>query len=223
MGNVCKNCGTELKDGAKFCPECGTQTESLKENIQKEFCSNCGAEITNSENFCEECGENLNSEIKPSNDSFIEKYKFPIIVALIAIILLVAGGLIINSMNNSFSGYTLPPQTVTVGAEYFKIPGDFVVDPSSIDVKTESGIVSFSEGWSNRENDYIFIGIISTGYAVDLESVAAANGGVHKKLMGYDGYYTEDLNEYTFSFVLGDKVCMIGASSPYLYDEIEVL
>ena len=67
MGNVCKNCGTELKDGAKFCPECGTQTESLKENIQKEFCSNCGAEITNSENFCEECGENLNSEKATAN------------------------------------------------------------------------------------------------------------------------------------------------------------
>lgn len=46
----CANCGTELDEGAKFCPECGTPvSQSLK-------CHACGAELESGAKFCPECG-----------------------------------------------------------------------------------------------------------------------------------------------------------------------
>ena len=44
----CAKCGTENRDGAKFCKDCAA---SLLTN-----CSNCGATIDPGSKFCDECG-----------------------------------------------------------------------------------------------------------------------------------------------------------------------
>lgn len=231
MEENCNNCGAKLNEGANFCPECGSKIESIQTSkINKSsddksaFCPNCGESLEDSENFCVNCGFNHNaSEIADEKKNLIEKYKIPIIIAIIAIVLIISGLIASSLMSPDYSNVELPAQTVTVGSEYFKIPGEFVVDPSSIDVTTESGVVSFSQGWKTS-TEHIYIGIITSGYPnVDLDSVAALNGGVHKTLMGYEGYYNEnDLGDYSFSFVLDNKICMIDVSSPYLFDEIEI-
>jgi RNA polymerase subunit RPABC4/transcription elongation factor Spt4 len=46
----CAQCGTELKPGAKFCPECGTPVPREK------HCANCGAKLVPTAKFCPECG-----------------------------------------------------------------------------------------------------------------------------------------------------------------------
>lgn len=51
----CKNCGENLEDNVKFCPECGT-----KQDIKK-FCTECGAELSPTAKFCMECGTPVNT------------------------------------------------------------------------------------------------------------------------------------------------------------------
>lgn len=63
----CKKCSSKLKDGAKFCSNCGSKVEEElidnKEEEKKEeetiFCRNCGVEIPKSSNVCPECGYKL--------------------------------------------------------------------------------------------------------------------------------------------------------------------
>ena len=224
MENKCTNCGSELKEGAQFCQECGDKVEYPKiESKEEIYCINCGANVTNAENFCEECGADLNAPPKQTDESFIKKYKFPIIVAVIAIILVFAGLIVMSSFNQNTGPVELPQTTVTVGAEYFKIPGQFAINADPLDIDTRDGVTSFSQSFSYN-HETINIAVMSSMYDIDLESVAASQGGVHKTLMGYDGYYDDsDINHYSFAFVLDGKICLIETTSPYLFDEIEVV
>ncbi len=47
----CPSCGTAVKEGAKFCPECGKPMQSL--------CPACGKPVKEGAKFCSECGESL--------------------------------------------------------------------------------------------------------------------------------------------------------------------
>ena len=55
----CRYCDTELKDRAKFCPNCG------KEVIESNVCINCGEQIKLGASFCPHCGANQHEEAKP--------------------------------------------------------------------------------------------------------------------------------------------------------------
>lgn len=46
--NACVKCGASLKEGAKFCPECGAK--------QGTTCAKCGATLNANAKFCPECG-----------------------------------------------------------------------------------------------------------------------------------------------------------------------
>ena len=48
----CSNCGSRIKENAKFCPECGTK--------QGSSCPKCGHNLSKTAKFCPECGESLN-------------------------------------------------------------------------------------------------------------------------------------------------------------------
>ncbi|MGN1422326.1 MAG: zinc ribbon domain-containing protein [Oscillospiraceae bacterium] len=49
----CTNCGSPLAEGAKFCTNCGTKTETP---AQKLVCASCGLELNPSAKFCPVCG-----------------------------------------------------------------------------------------------------------------------------------------------------------------------
>ena len=56
MARNCIKCGQELKEGAEFCPECGTkQPKTIK-------CPKCGREYEEGTTFCSECGNKLGKE-----------------------------------------------------------------------------------------------------------------------------------------------------------------
>lgn len=70
MSKICKNCGNELKDSAKFCGKCG---EKAEEAIQEQpilikstnsICKNCGNELLNETLFCDKCGTRIEETIK---------------------------------------------------------------------------------------------------------------------------------------------------------------
>ncbi|MBQ9786149.1 MAG: zinc ribbon domain-containing protein, partial [Clostridia bacterium] len=51
---VCPDCNAEVKANAKFCPECGAKLTPAKK-----LCPKCGTEAKASAKFCPECGEKL--------------------------------------------------------------------------------------------------------------------------------------------------------------------
>lgn len=54
---ICRNCGHQISDTAKFCSKCGTAV--LIEEPSNPTCSNCGRECEADSLFCEECGTRL--------------------------------------------------------------------------------------------------------------------------------------------------------------------
>lgn len=51
----CKNCNTELQEGAVYCPECGAKVNSDVPSTPLK-CRNCGADLTPGAKFCDQCG-----------------------------------------------------------------------------------------------------------------------------------------------------------------------
>ncbi len=57
----CPNCQSEVKDGMRFCPNCGNEVP------QKRICPSCGSEITEANmRFCKNCGSPLYIEKRVS-------------------------------------------------------------------------------------------------------------------------------------------------------------
>ena len=220
MTETCEKCGAELKKGAKFCQNCGNKVTDSKNETA--FCPNCGANVENSENFCEECGSSLNPHDTLETKSFIEKYKIPIIIGLILIIIAAIAGCTMLLMNGDNQQEDVGTQTVEVGSTDFTIPGDYIINPSTVDVDYKYSTASFSKGWSN-EFDSIYITTMLVPYNVDAQDVLASEGGVQKNMMGYDGYYTEDEGMYTFAFETGGYICVVSTTGRYVLDEITCL
>lgn len=58
---ICKNCGEQLSENTKFCPNCGTKNTSQELEVKKnKFCSECGSKVAIGANFCPECGAKIN-------------------------------------------------------------------------------------------------------------------------------------------------------------------
>ncbi len=53
---VCASCGAELRDGAKFCPYCGTKVEAP---VDAHVCPSCGEKVEDTDLFCIACGAKL--------------------------------------------------------------------------------------------------------------------------------------------------------------------
>lgn len=51
---LCKECGAEIEENAKFCSVCGAKV------VQKKKCKKCGAELDDDSLFCMECGTRVN-------------------------------------------------------------------------------------------------------------------------------------------------------------------
>ena len=67
----CKNCGTEIGEGVKFCPECGrnivdTQEESIENAVhvveETKRCVECGKELKAEAKFCPNCGSSVDDK-----------------------------------------------------------------------------------------------------------------------------------------------------------------
>lgn len=218
--NICSNCGEKLDETTIFCPECGTNiADELP--VSNNTCPNCGENIEDSENFCENCGHDLKNQNVAKKNNFIKQYKIPLIVGatilIVAVIILAAISFVPTEKN-------VGTKVVSVGSHEFEIPGDYVISPSSIDVDYTGYSAVFSQGYSNKDGEIIYLTVMTVPYNVDGESVAASNGGVQKNMMGVNGYYKEnDVDVYSFAFVDGKFLNVVGVSSPYIFDEITYL
>ena len=53
----CTECGEELPEGMRFCPNCGTPAP--QDEMQPNLCPGCGKEYTPGSRFCMDCGTKL--------------------------------------------------------------------------------------------------------------------------------------------------------------------
>ena len=115
MDEYCTNCGTKIKNKAKFCPECG---ESL-ENDTDLFCPECRSEIDADEEFCSKCGKRL----KPKTASLKKEHK--IIIVALGIVIIALVGLLLSG---ALTGSDVPLGTKDFGGISMLVPvgSDFV-------------------------------------------------------------------------------------------------
>ena len=222
MEDYCENCGAPIKENSKFCHECGSEIERPKE--EHNFCPNCGNELAEDEEFCGECGENIKNPqtADSSKKSFIEENKIP--VAIVAVVAIVVLSLLLTTAipnGGESHNYDVGTQNVEVDTVNFKIPGDYRLIPASIDYDYKNNVMTYQHTYANgKENITI---MIFDSNIVDANEVNDMTGGVKKTMYGYDGYYQEFEDGYAFNFVTGNKLCVILVSSPYIFDQIEVI
>ena len=54
----CGKCGTQLSEGAKFCPKCGSPS-----NYRANPCPKCGNQLSDAAKFCPKCGSSVGSKV----------------------------------------------------------------------------------------------------------------------------------------------------------------
>ena len=65
MEKTCHACGSPVREGAKFCRNCGAkQTPATPREI---FCEECGTKNPEGSPFCEECGARLTDSNESSS------------------------------------------------------------------------------------------------------------------------------------------------------------
>jgi ribosomal protein L40E len=67
---ICRNCGNEIPDTAKFCPKCGAKVEIEKTpepKVQEDvvICRRCGESNPLTAKFCKKCGAPLKENVAP--------------------------------------------------------------------------------------------------------------------------------------------------------------
>lgn len=62
----CKNCGANIKEGARFCPKCGAEVTLQEQNTEQEitYCAKCGAANKPGATFCTKCGQKIEKKKK---------------------------------------------------------------------------------------------------------------------------------------------------------------
>lgn len=208
MAKFCKNCGAYIEGTTMFCPDCGRPT--LQNNVR--HCHNCGSEILENEHFCRNCGV----KIEEPKEGFLVKYKNLLIVVAV-IIGLAFIGVVAVGMFESFES-----QDVQVDSLSFSIPGGYTLNEGLSVDENDDGLKYVSRYWENFD-DYIQIDVMySTNAHVDENKVASEMGGDKMNFMGYDGYYNELSDAYSFTFVKDNKLVTVFTSNYNLFNEIEV-
>ncbi|MCQ2609239.1 MAG: zinc ribbon domain-containing protein [Lachnospiraceae bacterium] len=62
----CPECGKQISDKAKVCPNCGYETDQMSSKVK---CPECGNELSSQETICPECGYDL-SMGEPVDNSY---------------------------------------------------------------------------------------------------------------------------------------------------------
>ena len=209
MERYCENCGAKIKENSQFCTKCGSKVTN------KKICPNCGETNGKGASFCESCGNALTTTVK--NESFLEKYKLPLIILLVIVIVAIA-----IPMTSLIIDQSIGSQEVTVDGYNFKIPENFIYNSTASDRFIEERIVH--KDW-NRSEESIEIAVLypsdeNGGY----EDILPTLGGYKETKYGIDGYHNHFENgEEAFSYTNGNKMIMIAVSNPELFDKIEVL
>ena len=210
MQKFCKNCGAYVGETTRFCPDCGREVQ----NNSIRYCPHCGAELVENEYFCKNCGTKLK---EPKKESLLDRHKIPIIIVLVIAVI----GVIVLGATSMMLPYG--SQEVQVDTFSFEIPEDFVLNEDLSSSENTAGLQYVTGYWDNY-GDYIQIDVMyTTLYNVDQNEVAKEVGGESRSMMGYNGYYNDLSDTYSFSFVKDNKLITVYTSNEDLFNQISVL
>lgn len=98
----CGNCGAQIEEGVKFCPNCGTSINWEQSWAEGSFtCGNCGGEFNGKVDFCPHCGSPIIWDNKEKERLTLKQ----IIILLIALLISIVN--IILYFNNWISNIVL--------------------------------------------------------------------------------------------------------------------
>lgn len=198
MAKFCKNCGTYLHENDKYCEDCGKPTT--------DYCLKCGESLLPGQKFCPECGAKTTRMSKP-----------------LAVIIAVIGIVIVVGLVAFFTIDFTEMQEVQVDTFSFEIPDTFTQDTSKTVNENDDGIKTKSKMWVDDE-DFIEIEVTSSKSSkFNPNKINDEIGGQKENRFGYDGYFNDFPDAYTFSFVKDGKLCTIYTSYPDLLDHMDVL
>ncbi len=154
----CSSCGSPMKDGEKFCPNCGKQAGMT--------CRHCGSEISSTEKFCHSCGKPTAEEPKPVKKEQTDqpKKKSPVLpVAIIAgvifIVLILVGALDGGGKAKDLSEYASYTEEEIAKAKGF----DFMVAESGMYMEESGAAFVLIDGTMNTitasAGDYSLFGV----------------------------------------------------------------
>ena len=210
MQKFCKNCGAYVGETTRFCPDCGREVQ----NNSIRYCPHCGDELVENEYFCKNCGTKLK---EPKKESLLDRHKIPIIIVLVIAVI----GVIVLGAASMMLPYG--SQEVQVDTFSFEIPEDFVLNEDLSSNENTAGLQYVTGYWDNY-GDYIQIDVMyTTSYNVDQNEVAKEVGGESRNMMGYNGYYNDLSDAYSFSFVKDNKLITVYTSNEDLFNQISVL
>lgn len=175
-------------------------------------CEKCGEPLPEDAAFCRNCGYKL-----PQKESFFKRNQKPIIfIAVILLVTFVAIGTYSYISDLSY-------QKVNVGTVSLKIPSDFRENFTEYLSENDDGIITISKTWHNS-NDIIMVSTMySSDINIDANEVNNQLGGQRTNMLGYDGFFFNDYDIYTFSFVKHNTLITIYVTDMSLFDRIEVL
>ena len=174
-------------------------------------CPNCGEENNSDSKFCKNCGKSLESVVTPENTSkTLEKNKI-IIIALIAIVIILAVGVIFAG---GFLKGNVPLETMDF--EIFKMDapeGSNFVETNSIPNYGFGGFVGLQNGGKySKEVGALLISNIAGSSHPSQVSLDRTEGDikVFKDNQGHDAYYiVREIDEYEFVLIGNDDQTMI--------------
>lgn len=73
----CSKCGTENREAALFCKECGSKMPKKEEKssdidlLKKKICGECGTENKEGALFCKKCGNELSKKKKRTDSEVV--------------------------------------------------------------------------------------------------------------------------------------------------------
>lgn len=161
---LCKNCGKELPDDAKFCQYCGkeviinTTREEIVEKLNKiRYCPNCKKQTPKSSSICEHCGYDINKPLPDFKASDALGCLFLIVVVLFFII----GGCTKKNDNVATQQKAITEEEkVTVGQMYCEkaVRNNAIYPPSvkfpTIPNHSNTGNLYTFQGYVDMQNAY---------------------------------------------------------------------
>lgn len=123
---ICGKCGSQISEGIKFCPKCGTQ---IVDKGMK-FCPQCGKERKSFENFCPSCGYQFNKVAPNINNKTYDEItcedtsndnKKNVIAGVVIVFVVILGiFLIYLNSNHSSSSYNSSSTDIDSIGEVFE-------------------------------------------------------------------------------------------------------
>ena len=178
---ICPKCNSEIKNGSKFCSECGTMI------IVKTVCVNCGAKLRDGAKFCVECGTPISKQ-EPQKETVLQKDVVEVNENLLSSL---------NNLNDTFEEFLeLQRENPDV---LFTIDLDYDMNDEDLENMDGEDVIEMLESSQTEEDDILsglLNGITNCCFSPENGKELFTNNGnpqLMMELVFYDVYNNRDM------------------------------